>query len=211
MRETEQAVARALLDIKAVGFALEKPITFKSGILSPVYVDNRSLPFHPQAWDVVITGFKELIEAKGIRFDVLAGVEAAGIPHSAALGYSLQQPSVFVRKQVKDHGTKSRIEKGDVRDKKILLIEDHITTADSSLSSIDALRAEGALATECLAITTYGFAESTAAMTAAGVTLHTLTTFATILEQAVARDLLTTAEQRIIEDWLANPRDWKGP
>ncbi len=39
------AVARALLDIGAVVFTPHAPVTFKSGIISPVYVDNRRLPF----------------------------------------------------------------------------------------------------------------------------------------------------------------------
>src|SRR5689334_20369405 len=118
----ERQIAKTLLDIKAVGFALEKPITFKSGIISPVYVDNRRFPFFPKQWKEVIKGFAALSEAKKLQFDVIAGIETAGIPHSAALGFFLQKPSVFVRKAAKDHGTKKMIEGGDVKGKKVLLI-----------------------------------------------------------------------------------------
>jgi orotate phosphoribosyltransferase len=44
----EKAVARALLQIDAVGFKPQEPLTFKSGIISPVYVDNRKFPFWPE-------------------------------------------------------------------------------------------------------------------------------------------------------------------
>ena len=56
-----------------------------------------------------------------------SGVEAAGIPHSAALGFYLKKPSVFVRKQVKEHGTKKMVEGGDVAGRKVLLIEDLVS------------------------------------------------------------------------------------
>src|SRR5262245_17879726 len=110
MTESTVQIAQALLDIQAVGFTPEQPITFKSGIRSPVYVDNRRLPFHPAAWRLVIEGFAALIQALDLQFDAIAGIEAAGIPHSAALGYALEHPSLFVRKAPKEHGKGKRIE-----------------------------------------------------------------------------------------------------
>ena len=98
MKET---VARALLEIGAVGFSPQAPITFKSGIKSPVYVDNRRLPYHPAQWQVVIKGFISAIESKNLEFDVIAGVAVGGVPHSSALGYAMQQPSVSFAKKPK--------------------------------------------------------------------------------------------------------------
>ena len=57
----EQKVARALLSIDAVGFVKGEPIRFKSGILSPVYVDNRKLPSFPKYWKIILNGKKDLI------------------------------------------------------------------------------------------------------------------------------------------------------
>ncbi len=56
-----RAVAEALVSIGGVRFQPEAPLTFKSGLRSPVYCDNRRFPFHPQAWRVVIEGFEALI------------------------------------------------------------------------------------------------------------------------------------------------------
>lgn len=205
---TEEKVAAALVRIGAVRFVPDAPITFKSGILSPVYVDNRKLPFHPDEWRVVIEGFKDVIEKNGISFDALAGVETGGIPHASALGFFMHRPSLFVRKQPKDHGTRSRIEGGDVRDKCILLVEDLVSTGLSSLSGIDALKAEGAIAADCLAIVSYGFPEAREAFAASGVRLHSLTTFPIILEAAQRLGQLRADQAEKIQEWFQDPHGW---
>lgn len=204
----QTAVANALLDIKAVGFNLQQPILFKSGILSPVYVDNRILPSHPQEWQLIIASFQQLVKDQHLDYEIIAGIETAGIPHSAALAFATDTPSVFVRKQSKDHGTKKMVEGGEVAGKKVLLIEDHISTGGSSLSGVQHLRAAGAQITDCLAISTYGFPESKNAFDQAGVALHTLTDFSHILEQAKKRNILQAKEVAIVQTWLENPRAW---
>ncbi len=207
----QTSVADALIDIGAVVFTPHAPVTFKSGIRSPVYVDNRRLPFWPQQWMTVIDGFQSLIALRGILFNVIAGIEAAGIPHSAALGYAMRVPSVFVRKQPKEHGMRSQIEGGDVRGQRVLLIEDLVTTGGSSLAGVDALRAAGAIVEHCLCITSYGFSEAQAAFDAAGVRLHVLAPFSEIALQASRRGLFGEAELAVLEAWSRDPHGWLNP
>ena len=202
-------IAEAILEIGAAGFCATKPITFKSGIVSPVYCDNRRFPFWPAQWKRVIEGFARTIAEQGIACDVIAGVEAAGIPHSAALGYATGKPSVFVRKQAKEHGTKKLVEGGDVQGRRVVLVEDLVTTGMSSLAAIDMLRAEGAVATDCLAIISYGFPEAEEKFAQAGVTLHALTTFAEVLEVAEAKGQISDGDAQEVRAWLKNPRAWK--
>ena len=206
----QKEVAQALLKIGAVGFKPSTPVTFKSGIVSPVYVDNRRFPFHPEEWKIVIEGFKDLIEKENISCDIIAGVEAAGIPHSAALGFFLQKPSVFVRKEAKDHGLKKRVEGGDITDKKVLLIEDLVSTGSSSLSVIEAMRAEGGIVNDLMVIVTYGFRESTEAFEQAKIKLYALTSFPIILQQALEMNKFSADEKIIIEDWFNDPHGWAG-
>ena len=137
---TKRSIASALLDIGAVGFTPETPITFKSGIRSPVYVDNRRLTFHPQAWRVVIEGFVSTIDARALEFAALAGVALGGVAHCAAIAWQVGKPAVFVRKETKAHGTGKRIEGGDIDGLRVLLVEDLVTTGGSSLSGVAALR-----------------------------------------------------------------------
>lgn len=201
-------IAEALLEIGGVGFRLHDPLTFKSGIISPVYCDNRTFPFWPGQWKKVIEGFAALLRREGVRFDVIGGIEAAGIPHSAALGYAMELPSIFIRKQPKEHGKKARIEGGDVSGKRVLLVEDLVTTGGSSLSGVHALREAGATVTDCLAIISYGFAEAREAFAEAGVRLHTLTGFDAVLTSALERGLLDVDGANAVRDWLADPHGW---
>lgn len=204
----KQQVARALLEINAVGFSPHKPITFKSGLISPVYVDNRRIPYWPEQWQKVIAGFQAVIAEQNVEFDVIAGIESGGIPHSATLGYVTRKPSVFVRKQPKEHGTKSRIEGGEVAHKRVLLVEDLVTTGGSSLAGVEALRQDGAQVDACLTIVSYEFAEAASAFADAQVRLYPLTSFAIILQEAFSMGRFTTDEMAIIEDWLRDPAHW---
>lgn len=201
-------VAEALLDIGGVGFRLTNPLTFKSGIVSPVYCDNRTFPFWPTQWRKVIAGFMSLIESQHLAFDVIGGIEAAGIPHSAGLGYAMARPSVFIRKQAKEHGKQARIEGGDVEGKRVLLVEDLVTTGGSSLSGVQALRDAGATVTDCLAIISYEFPEAREAFAQAQVRLHTLTGFEAILQGALTRNLLDQEGVSAIRDWLNDSHGW---
>jgi len=204
----QPAIAQALLQINAVGFSPEKPITFKSGLRSPVYVDNRRLPFHPTQWQTVLHGFRALIEEKNLTCDAIAGIAVGGVPHSSALGYILQKPSLFIRKESKGYGQDKMIEGGEVAGLRVLLVEDLVTTGGSALVGVEALRAAGAVVTDLVAIVTYGFVEAEKAFADAGVTLHTLVPFRMILAEALAMGRFDDTQAAVIEDWFAAPQGW---
>ena len=78
-------IARLLLKVKAVSLRPNKPYKFASGILSPIYCDNRLLISHPKEREVIIDSFIKIIRQKKIVFDVIAGTATAGIPWAAFL------------------------------------------------------------------------------------------------------------------------------
>jgi orotate phosphoribosyltransferase len=205
---TKRVIAEALIAIDGVGFRPDAPITFKSGIKSPVYCDNRKFPFHPEQWAKVIRGFEEMISNESLEVDVIGGVEAAGIPHSAALGFAMQKPSIFIRKEPKGHGTKKRVEGGDVTGRRVVLVEDLVTTGSSSIAAIEALRAEGAVVSDCLAIISYGFAEAVELFARSEVRLHAATDFETVLMVAQEQEVLDEAGANVVRDWLQEPHGW---
>jgi len=206
--EYQKEIARALIKIDAVGFKPHEPITFVSGMKSPIYVDNRKFPFHPEEWKIVINGFEDTIKQKKIKFDIIAGIATGGIPHSSTLGHRLNKPSVYVRKEAKGHGKGKKIEGGNVKGKKVLLIEDLVTTGGSSLSGVKALREEGATVEDCLVIISYGFKEAQKSFKKDKVRLHALTSFPVVLQEAVKMKKITKDVKNIVEDWLSDPHGW---
>lgn len=201
-------IAVVLLSIGAVRFDPENPLTFRSGIKSPVYTDNRSLPYYPNRWRRVINGFERVIIAHKLGYDIIAGIATAGIPHSSALAFRLARPSVFVRKEVKKHGTQKMIEGGNVEGQKVLLVEDLVTTGGSSLAGVMLLRQAGAIVTDCLAISSYGLQQAEENFANAEVNLHTLTNFDAIWQYARSKMDLEEDVIAAVDAWQANPYDW---
>ena len=201
-------IANALLDCGAVTFSPDSPYTFKSGIKSPVYVDNRVLVYHPEQWQVIVEGFKALIYRRMLEFEVLAGVALGGVPHSSALAYNMKKPSVFIRAKSKEHGKEKLIEGGDVANHLVMLVEDHVTTGGSSLEAVKALRNEHATVRDVLAIISYGFPQAVSDFEKEDLKLHTLTDFDTLLSLANSRGDIRDEHIDIIPQWFKNPRAW---
>jgi len=209
MSDIAKRVARALVEIGAVGFRPSDPITFVSGIISPIYIDNRTLPYHPKEWRVILDGFVETTKEM-CDIDVVAGIESAGIPHSATLGYLLNKPSVFVRKKPKDHGTKKMVEGGDVTGKNVLLVEDLVTLGGSSLKGVNELREAKAVVENVLVIVSFGLAEKEQSFEKNNVVLHKLTTVPTILDVAVEMGRLSEQDRQVVDEWYKAPWEWRG-
>lgn len=145
-----------------------------------------------------------------MEFDVIGGIAVGGVPHSAALAYTLNRPSIFIRQATKDHGKGRLVEGGDVEGKRVLLVEDLVTTGESSLHGVSALRQAGAVVSDVTAIVSYGFAEAVEAFERERVRLHTLTRFDIITQVALEMRRFGAEEKAVIDDWFQDPRGWAG-
>lgn len=201
-------LAGHLINYGAVSFMTDAPMRLKSGLVTPIYVDNRSLTGHPDAWRDIIETTCSRIAQLGLKFDIIAGVEGAGVSHAAALAYRLGKPSIFVRQCAKTYGDHSRVEGTSVKGKRVLIIEDHISTGLSLLSAVEGLKAEGAIVEDCLAITSFGIDETTKLFEKENVTCHELLAFTLVLEKAVEMGKIDEEKKLLLIDWLANPWTW---
>jgi orotate phosphoribosyltransferase len=86
--------------------------------------------------------------------DFIGGLEMGAVPIAsavAAVSHTGGKPvnAFFVRKQVKEHGTKSLIEglpDGEsLKGRRVVVVEDVTTTGGSAIKAAEALRAEGAV------------------------------------------------------------------
>lgn len=201
-------VAQQLLKIKAVKLSPNEPFTWASGILSPIYCDNRIVLSHPTARQIVKAAFVEKASSFG-AFDVIAGVATAGIPHGALLADALNLPFIYVRDKAKGHGRQNQIE-GEVKaGQRILVIEDLISTGGSSMKAIEALREVDCEIVGLLAIFTYEFGEAQALFQVENIPLVTLSNYGALLEQAVKLDYVSHDDLATLNAWRQDPKNWK--
>jgi orotate phosphoribosyltransferase len=84
--------------------------------------------------------------------DGLAGLELGGIPVATALSAASGLPAYFVRKRAKEYGTRKLCEGGEVEGRRLLIIEDVVTTAGQIELSAQDLRNAGAMVTDALCV-----------------------------------------------------------
>lgn len=201
-------VARQLLAIRAVKLQPNEPFTWASGILSPIYCDNRIALSHPEAR----TFLKNCLAEKSAEFgtfDTVAGVATAGIAHGALLADALGKPFVYVRSSAKEHGRRNLIE-GEIRGagERVLVIEDLISTGGSCLKVVEALRDAGCEVVGVLAIFQYGFPKAQAAFDEIGTIFKTLTDYSILVGEAVASGYVQNADLETLKTWRENPEAW---
>ena len=202
-----QKVAEILFDIGAITFRPKQPFRYDSGILSPVYTDNRLLISYPKERSRVEKFLISKIKEIGIP-DVVAGVATAGIPHSAFIAQSLNLPMAYIRFSPKDHGKGNQVEGVIHRGQKVIVVEDLISTAGSTSRSAEALRAVGAKVENAVALFTYNLKESEENLKKAKIKLHALTNLKEVAEVALKKGFLKIEQVTAIIEWSKQPRDW---
>ncbi|MGN1221514.1 MAG: orotate phosphoribosyltransferase [Candidatus Cryptobacteroides sp.] len=204
----EQAVAKSLLDIKAVLLRPNEPFTWASGWLSPIYCDNRRLLSYPQARENVCRWMADIIKEKYADADVIAGVATGAIAHGYLVAHMLQKPFVYVRPKPKDHGTGSQIEGILPAGSKVVVVEDLISTGKSSLAAVRALYEAGADVLGMVAIFSYNFNHARKAFEDADVELTTLSNYDTLISVAHQIGYVKDEDIKILREWRYSPSTW---
>ena len=135
-------------------FALLKDRAFRrgrvvlaSGRESDFYFDMKPAMLDPDGAALMA----ELIlqQIQGVKADCVGGLEMGAVPliaplamRSVAFGRPL--PGFFVRKAVKDHGTKKRVDGADIAGKTVIILEDVTTTGGSAMDAVKAVEEAGA-------------------------------------------------------------------
>jgi orotate phosphoribosyltransferase len=204
----ERAIARSLLKIGAVSLKIAPPFTWASGRLSPIYCDNRLLMSYPERRKEVTKGFVAIMEGQGWSPEVIAGTATAGIPHAAWLADHLGLPMVYVRGSAKQHGKGNRIEGLLEAGKKVVLVEDLISTGGSSIDAAKGVVEAGGELLGVGAIFTYGLKKATTAFADAGFPFATLTNFSVLMEQAIEMGSFSADHKDVIAEWQQDPAAW---
>ena len=205
----ESLVAGRLLAVKAVKLQPSKPFTWASGWYSPIYCDNRKTLSFPEVRSLVKIELARLILEKYPDVEVIAGVATGAIAQGAMVADALGLPFVYVRSSKKDHGMENLVEGYLEEGKKVVVVEDLISTGGSSLKAVAALRDEKkANVLGMVAIFTYGFPVAEEAFKNAGVELTTLSNYEAVLKLALETGYIGQTEISTLREWRQDPAKW---
>lgn len=206
--DNKKAVAEKLLQINAIKLSVNKPFTWASGWKSPIYCDNRKILSYPYTRDFIKSEMCNLVLKLYSGAEVLAGVATAGIPWGAMAADQLKLPFIYVRPKPKEHGLGNQIEGFYEEGKKVVVIEDLISTGKSSLLVADVLKNAGLHVEGLASIFNYGFAEAVDSFEKAKINSQSLTDYDSLITLAIEKDIVTEADLNTLLNWRSDPANW---
>src|SRR5512132_4567515 len=113
----------------------------RSGATSNEYFDKYRFESDPRLLREVAEALAGLLPTGA---DGLAGLELGGVPLATVLSQLTGLPAAFVRKQAKPYGTRRLAEGDDLAGRRIVVVEDVVTSGGAVVGSCAALREQGA-------------------------------------------------------------------
>ena len=203
----EQKIAKALLEIGAIFLRPDEPFTWASGIKSPIYCDNRLILTAPDVRDEVENALAQTIKTHYADVEVLMGTATAGIAHAAIAASIMGLPMGYVRGGSKDHGRQNRIEGRLQAGQKVVVVEDLISTAGSSIEAVEALREAGADVLGIASIFTYGMQRGVDNLAKAGIKNVSLSNFDVLIRVAASCGYIKDSDVERLLRFRNNPND----
>jgi len=121
----------------------------RSGVTSTEYFDKYRFESDPVLLKEITTELAKKIQGE---FDALAGLEMGGIPIATLLSQITGLPSLLIRKKAKDYGTCLYAEGGEVKGRRLLVVEDVVTSGGQILESVKLLRNDGAIISQVVCV-----------------------------------------------------------
>ncbi len=121
----------------------------RSGASSGEYFDKYLFESDPALLREIARALVRLLPE---RVDAVAGLELGGVPLATAVSQLSGLPALFVRKEAKTYGTCRLAEGGDVEGRRLVVIEDVVSSGGQVVASCRALRELGADVTTVLCV-----------------------------------------------------------
>ena len=208
MDSMQVAVAQMLLQINTIKVQPSNPFTWASGWKAPIYCDNRKILSYPAARTFIRDSFAEVIAAQYPDAEVIAGVATGAIAHGVLVAEKLGLPFIYVRSEPKSHGLENLIEGDLLPGQKVVVVEDLVSTGNSSLKAAAAVSANGGDVLGMVAIFTYEFTKAAENFAQAGLALTTLSRYQVLIEQAMAAGEITPEQLGNLMRWREDPANW---
>jgi orotate phosphoribosyltransferase len=141
----KEELIQSLEECRAIQFGR---FVLTSGAVSDYYIDIKKASTNPYILKKIAKTIAEY--TKG--YDILAGMELGAVPLVVATSLETNLPYVIIRKEKREHGTSKHIEGGDVKGKKVLIIEDVTTSGGSVINTIKIIRENQGIIDEVLVV-----------------------------------------------------------
>src|SRR3989454_11041296 len=143
MGRTELALAIATAS------KLRGEFRLRSGAVTTEYFDKYRFEADPALLRAITDSLVNLVPS---ATDALAGLELGGVPLATALSLRKGLPAIFVRKRPKEYRTCRLAEGGDIAGRRLLVVEDVVTSGGQVLASCEDLRRLGATVDHALCV-----------------------------------------------------------
>ena len=207
--QTATKTAEHLLQINAIKLSPKNPFTWASGWQSPIYCDNRVSLSFPEIRSFLAQEIASQLTALYGRDIVIAGVATGAIGIGMLVAHQMNLPFVYIRPETKKHGRQNQIEGHLQQASKVVVVEDLISTGNSSLKAVDALRRAQTEVLGMIALFTYGFPTAVENFKEAAVKLYTLSDYSTLIAVAKQEMAIDDTELELLKKWRENPSEWE--
>ena len=194
-------IAKLLLEINAIKLQPNNPFIWSSGIKSPIYCDNRILLSFSNYRNLVAKEIANLISQKYKSVDIIAGVATGAIGIGLLVAEKLKLPFIYVRPESKGHGRKNQIEGIIKKNKKVFVVEDLISTANSSIKAIQALKKAEMKVLGMSAIFTYELTIAKDNLKTEKIDFFSLSNYSTLIKVAKELNYINDKEINILSKW----------
>ncbi len=190
----KKELLKRMLTTQIIFIDESRPFQWRSGIKSPIYIDLRRMLGDVTLRNMIIDALESFAFPYKESTQVVAGVATGGIPLATLLADRWAMPLVYVRPQPKEYGMGKQVEGGVVAYKKVLLIEELISTGGSAANALKALEVERAQPEVLISVFSYEFPEAKERF--ADYNWERLTTIFDLL------GVLDSKQKKVIEQWL---------
>lgn len=194
-------IAKLLLEINAIKLQPNNPFIWSSGIESPIYCDNRILLSFPSYRNFVAKEIANLIFEKYKSVDIIAGVATGAIGIGLLVAEKLKLPFIYVRPESKGHGRKNQIEGNIEKNKNVFVIEDLISTANSSIKAVKALKKAGMKVLGMSSIFNYELEIARTNLKRECIDFFSLSNYTTLIRVAKELNYINDEEIEILTEW----------
>lgn len=206
---TAQETAELLLQIKAIKLKPQEPFTWSSGMKSPIYCDNRIVLSYPPIRNYIKDEMAKQVEQLYGKPDIIAGVATGAIGIGALIADVLGLPFVYVRPKPKSHGRQNQIEGQITPNQNVVVIEDLISTGQSSLGAVKVLQDQTqAHVKGLIAIFSYGFNKAKNNFETAKIDFNTLSNYEYLIQKAYDTRYLSREDLKLLQNWHVDPQAW---